>query len=308
VVVVFGLDVVVVVAPRPPVVVDVVVLGVVVVVLPALDDVVVVLDDVVVDELVVVVVVPAGDVVVVVVEPGEDGLRMLEMVGPVSLLPKIDARGLPAISSMAVINNRANTKTMALVPAMAFQENFRPISQPSPGLRSPCPSVPSAATDATDPTDPADPTGGTGTVRASRRSVAGASATAEISSRFVSSFPAPPDSILAVSSAAGPTPTTWVGATSEPGDGVPADDDAASPAEAVPPSRRNNGDADPSWTRTATCLTACWPRSIDCVTRAEPMVAAAEPMATPMIVPLTPKFDAISAASTAPMDEAMICR
>ena len=39
-----------------------------------------------------------------------------------------------------------------------------------------------------------------------------------------------------------------------------------------------------------------------------PIVAAAEPMATPMIVPLTPKLDAISAAITAPMAEARICR
>ena len=38
------------------------------------------------------------------------------------------------------------------------------------------------------------------------------------------------------------------------------------------------------------------------------MVAAAEPMATPMIVPVTPKLDAMSAASTAPMAEPMICR
>jgi hypothetical protein len=301
-VVVLAPGVVVVVAPRPPVVVDVVVVGVVVVVVPpGLDDVVVVLDDVVLEELVVVVVVPAGDVVVVVVEPGDDGPKMWEIDGPVPLLPKIDANGLPAISSMAVINKRANTKTMALVPAMAFQENFRPISQPSPGLRSPCPSVlpvPSVPS--------AVPTEGTATVCAWRRSVAGASATAEISRRFVSSTDAPPDSILAVSSAAGPT--TCVGATSEPADEEPADDDAVSPADAVPPSRRNNGDVELSWTRTATCLTACWPRSIDCVTSAEPMVAAAEPMATPMIVPVTPKLDAMSAASTAPMAEPTICR
>jgi hypothetical protein len=186
VVVVFARGVVVVVAPRLLDVVDVVVLGVVVVVLPGLDVVVVVLDDVVVDELVVLVVEPVGDVVVVVVEPREDGPKMLESDGPVSLLPKIDARGLPEMSSMAVIKRSASTKTTAVVPAMAFQENFRPISQPSPGLRSSGPSVP-------------DGTGGTGTVRASRRSVAGAPTSAAISRRFVPSADAPADSILTVS-------------------------------------------------------------------------------------------------------------
>lgn len=299
--VVFAPGVVVVVAPSPPVVVVVDVVGVVVVaVLPALGDVVVVLDDVVDDEFVVVVA-PAGDVVVVVVEPGDDGPKMWEIVGPVLLLPKIDARGLPAISSIAVIKRSASTKTMALVPAMAFHENFRPISQPSPGLRSPCPSVPAVAS----ARSAAGAIAGTGTVCAWRRSVAGASATAEISRRFASSADAPPDSIFAVSSAAGPT--TWVGAASA-GDDAPTDDDAVSPADAVPPSRRNKGDVEVSCTRTATCLTACWPRSIDCVTSAEPIVAAAEPMATPMTVPVTPKLEAMSAASTAPMAEATICR
>jgi len=36
------------------------------------------------------------------------------------------------------------------------------------------------------------------------------------------------------------------------------------------------------------------------------MVATTDPIATPMIVPLTPKDDAISAASTAPAADARI--
>ena len=63
-----------------------------------------------------------------------------------------------------------------------------------------------------------------------------------------------------------------------------------------------------SGTRTTTCLTALWPRSIDWATSAVPVVAAAEPMATPTMVPLTPKPDAMTAASTAPAAEARIWR
>ncbi len=298
--VVFACGVVVeVVAPRLLDVVVVVAPGVVVdVVLLELDDVVVVLDDGVVDVLVVVE--PAGDVVVVVVVPREEPPPRFVIVGPVSLLPKIAASGLPAISSIAVINRSASTKTTALVPAMAFQENFRPTSQPPPGLPSPFPDA------EPEPVAPVPwATVGTGTVRASRRSVAGASAAAEISRRFVSSADAPTDCISVVCSDAGPTTSVGAASPAEPTDD---DDDVAPPAASVPPKRRKSGDDVLSWTRTATCFTACWPRSIDCATSADPIVAAAEPMATPMIVPVTPKLDAMSAASTAPTDEARICR
>src|ERR1700679_2517654 len=47
---------------------------------------------------------------------------------------------------------------------------------------------------------------------------------------------------------------------------------------------------------------------MDCATSAVPMVAAADPMATPTMVPLTPKNDAMLAATTAPVAEARTCR
>ncbi len=57
-----------------------------------------------------------GDVVVVC-----DGVKMF----PLPELPKIDPNGLPEISSMAMMSRRASTNTMAAVPAMTGQENWR---------------------------------------------------------------------------------------------------------------------------------------------------------------------------------------
>jgi hypothetical protein len=53
--------------------------------------------------------------------------------------------------------------------------------------------------------------------------------------------------------------------------------------------------------------TAAWVRSIEACTTAAAVVATALPMATPMIVPCTPKAEAMSAASTAPVTEAKTC-
>ena len=183
---------------------------------------------------------------------------------PTSDPPKMLDNGLPEISSMAVMKRSASTNTMTAVAAMARHVIA--------GRR---------------------PAGRIGLVVACRRSVAGASATAEIS--IVSPTGAAVDVISAVRSSGA---TTSVGA-----------DDACvsvSPLTTVPPSLRNNVDVSGAFT--TTCFTASWPRSIDCATRAVPMVAAAEPMATPMIVPLTPKVDATIAAITAPAVEARICR
>ena len=77
------------------------------------------------------------------------------------------------------------------------------------------------------------------------------------------------------------------------------------PAEPVAPSLRNSGDASGVCT---TWRTAAWPRSMDCDTRAVAVVATAAPMATPTTVPFTPKVDAMTAAITAPTDEARIWR
>ncbi len=141
-----------------------------------------------------------------------------------------------------------------------------------------------------------------GAVVARRRSVAGASATAEISSRSVSPTGAATDSIWTVSalppSSGAGRPTTFIGAVEA--------DASVPPLARVPPSLRNN--VEDSGARTTTCLTASWPLSIDCATNAVAMVAAAEPMATPMMVPLTPKVEAITAAITAPTAEARIWR
>ena len=77
-------------------------------------------DVVVVVEDVVVVVVVVEDVVVV-----DAGGGVLFSVVPLPALPKIDANGLPEMSSTAVMNMSASTNTMAAVPAMVGQENRR---------------------------------------------------------------------------------------------------------------------------------------------------------------------------------------
>ena len=139
-----------------------------------------------------------------------------------------------------------------------------------------------------------------GVVVASRCSVRGASAVAEISRRSVAPTGAAVDSISTVSA-----PAPAVGPASVGADEA-STDDAASPPVPVAPSLRRS--VDDSGARTTTCLTASCPRSMDWATRAVPRVATADPMATPMIVPLTPKTDAMTAAITAPAAEARIWR
>jgi hypothetical protein len=185
----------------------------------------------------------------------------------------MEANGFPAISSTTVTKSSAARKTTPAVPAMAFQVKRR---------------------DATGATE-AD---------ASIRWVAGVDAAAVTSSGSVRSAvdgDADP-SICAVSSVA-------VDAAADATVSVGTDDSstlaAVSPPTAVFPSLRST---ESSGARTTTCLTASCPRSSDCATSAVPIVAAAEPMATPTMVPLTPKADAITAASTAPTTEARICR
>ncbi len=249
-----------VVAVTPPV--DAVVL----VVVPAV--VVVVVDEPeVVDVLVVGVVVD----VVVVGDAGGGFTRFLTVV-PVSAPPKMAVRGLPEISSTAVMHNSASTNTTAAVAAMARQE--KPVAA----------SVRRAVDGDGD---------GDGLMCACRRSVAGAAATAEISRRSVSPTGAAVDAISTVSVPAPPDRTTSVGAD-------------VLPLAPVAPSLRSKV-AD-SGALTTTCLTASWPRSMDCATKAVAIVAAAEPMATPTMVPLTPNTDAMIAAITAPAVEARICR
>ena len=91
-----------------------------------------------------------------------------------------------------------------------------------------------------------------GLVEATRRSVAGADAPAEISRRPVSSTGAAVDAISVVS-AASPWPDGWC-TTSVGADDESTDDDTDGPLTPVPPSLRSNVDV--SGTRTATCLTA----------------------------------------------------
>ena len=237
---------------------------------------------------------PVGAVVLVVVLAGvevvvvEDVLVVVDVVDdvegvvaggallfsevPVPAFPKIDANGLPEMSSTAVMNMSASTNTMAAVPAMAGQEKRRE------GPRA----------------------GRIGVVVASRCSVRGASVAAEISRRSVAPTGAAVDSISTVSA-----PAPAVGPASV-GTDEASTDDAASPPVPVAPSLRRS--VDDSGARTTTCLTASCPRSMDWATRAVPRVATADPMATPMIVPLTPKTDAMTAAITAPVAEARIWR
>jgi hypothetical protein len=235
-------------------------------------DVVVDVVDVVVDVGVVVVDV-VEDVVVVGAGAGAgdgdgDGVKMSCTLVPPPPLPKTAESGWPEISSMAVTNMSAITKTMAAVPAIVFRLNVggvgRPPGRPGPGGAAGC----------------------VGTVAASIRSVAGAAdvagaeAAAEVSWRSVS-----------------PSGAADAG-------GERSSDESTSPLTTVEPNLRNR--VEESGARTTTCLTASWPRSIDWATSAVANVAAADPMATPMTVPFTPKVDAMTAAMTAPTVEARI--
>lgn len=185
--------------------------------------VVVLVDDGDVDDgEVVVVVVDVVDVVDVVAAGG--GVTTFPTLVPLPALPKMDASGLPEISSIAVMSMSASTKTMAAVPAMADQENGRRAPVRAPGTA-----------------------GCIGVVVACSRSVAGASATAEISRRPVSSD-AVFDSISTVS-AAPPVAMASVGAEEA------STEDAAPPLGPVPPNLRKREDE--SGARTTTCLTAC---------------------------------------------------
>jgi hypothetical protein len=163
----------------------------VVVVVPPGLVVVVVVDGTVVVEAGVVV-----DVVVVVEAGGGEGLMTLFNDVPVPPWPKIEDSGLPAMSSTAVTNRSASTNTMAAVPAMVFQVN-RPSGPPRPA---PAPAPVRGLAPVPSPVPAA--TLGTGAVLACNRSVAGASVTAETSSRRVASAAAAVAPIRAVSAAA----------------------------------------------------------------------------------------------------------
>jgi hypothetical protein len=227
------------------------------------------------------------EVVVVVAGPGDEGVKTV---------------GLFAISSTAVTNPNARRKTMAAVPANAFQVNRRlALSSCAPAaVATPAPLV--------TPTTPAPSkmeVGNKGTVDGSIWSVAASPSTSAggTSTRSLASADTGAGSIAIVSS-----PTARVTSVASDSRAWTSTEDVAPPAAPVPPMRRNNVEAGPSGTRTTACLTASCPRSIDCATSAVPKVAAMEPMATPTIVPVTPKLDAMSAAITAPAAEARICR
>ncbi len=259
----------VVVVDEPPVV-EVVVVVTPPVVLVVEDDgwvvlvVVVLVDDVVVD------------VVVVVVAAGAGGFPLTTppRVVPVPASPKMEASGLPAISSTTVTKSSAARKTTPAVPATAFQVKR-------------CDANGAAEADATS------------------RWVAGVPAVALTSSGAVRSDAEPDASICVVSSVTSCAPDAAAEATASVGTDDSSTLAALAPPAAVPPSLRRT---ESSGARTTTCLTASCPRSIDWATSAVPIVAAAEPMATPTMVPFTPKADAITAARTAPTTEARIWR
>jgi hypothetical protein len=125
--------VVVVVVPEVPTP-DVVVVGAVVDVVVEVPPAGTVVDVVLVDAwfVLVVVVLVVVDVVVVVVvvvdvdgDGGGVGTKRFFTVVPEPASPKIDESGFPAISSTAVMNNRATKKTTPAVPASAFQVKRR---------------------------------------------------------------------------------------------------------------------------------------------------------------------------------------
>ena len=130
---------------------------------------------VVVVEFGAVVLVDVVDVVEVGVVAGAgDGLTRFFNVVPVSAPPKMLDSGFPEISSTAVMNSSANTNTVTALMAMARQENPRRTAGRATAAR-------------------------VGLVDATRRSVAGASAVAEISKRWVSATGAAVDAISTVS-------------------------------------------------------------------------------------------------------------
>jgi hypothetical protein len=178
----------------------VVLVVVVVVVAVVAGEVVAVVDGTDVDEggvvVDVVVDVVVGVVVVVVEAGGGDGLMTLFTDVPVPPWPKIEDSGLPAMSSIAVTNSSASTNTMAAVPATVFRlkraSEGPPRAPAPPPVREPSPL----------PLRVSSLTVGTGVALACTRSVAGASATAEISRRPVVSAAAAADSIRVVLAAA----------------------------------------------------------------------------------------------------------
>jgi hypothetical protein len=178
----------------PPRFVGTVVEGTVVLVVLVVD-VVVGEDVVVVGETVVVVLGTVVDVVVVVDAGGDEGLTTLFNEVPDPPWPKMEDNGLPAMSSTTVTNSSASANTMAAVPARDFQLK-RPGGRPSPA-----PAAASARGRARVPSPVPSPTR-TGVVLACRRSVAGASATAETSRRPVVPAAAAVDSIRVVSTSA----------------------------------------------------------------------------------------------------------
>ncbi len=146
--------------------------------------------------------------------------------------------GFPEISSIAVMNRRAITNTMAAVPAMVCQLNDRR----APGRPS-----------------PVGPAGCIGRVVASIRSVAGA---LRPGGRDLEAI-----GLLGRSPSTPPRrPCRRTGDADGVGDGEHPPDESASPVATVAPSLRSSGDE--SGARTTTCLTACWPRSIDWATNA----------------------------------------
>lgn len=254
-----------------------------------------VVDDVVDDVGLVVVV-----VVVLVVDAGGLLLTRLPTLVPPPAPPKMSDSGLPEMSSIAVMNSSASTKTMPAIAAIDFHDHR------------------------------IAPDGRASAAEATSRSVAGAPATAETSRRWVraagvdvvsirpvsSLEPEPENAPVPAPAPASPTvSTTSVGAvplrdvsTASVGANGSTTVDVPPPLEPVEPSRRSSVAPDASGTRSTTWRTASCPRSIDWATNAVPIVAAADPIATPTIVPLTPKLDAIRAAMTAPAAEARICR
>jgi hypothetical protein len=285
--------VVVVTPPTPDVVV--VVLGAVVVVVVVAP---VGLEVVVVDGVVVVVVVApvvgVGVVVVVVVVDvvggGDEGLIKLLTDVPESAPPKMSASGLPEMSSTTVMKSRATTKTTPAVPAIAFQVKCRGGGDAS---GSDSTSVAAAASDA--PTASSDPASGGLTQPSSDAPASPAGSWGPA----MGAGPGSPNADVDVDVDEGVVPSARTSEGSEwPGP----------PLDAVAPSRRRSGLSEESVDRTTASRTALCPRSIDCDTIAVPIVAAAEPMATPTIVPVTPNAEAISAARTAPVAEARICR
>jgi hypothetical protein len=253
-----------------------------------------------VDELgfvVAVVVVVDVDVVVVVDGPDVGATETPPVSRPD---PTTDDSGFPASSSMHVTTTNATTKTTT-VDATSTGHRMRHRGPAAPGS--------DGASGTGRPSDPA-PMVSVGVSTRPRVSVgtpAVPTTSVGATARPMASVTGSTAPTVSVAASGGPTVSVPLSASAAtaPVATVSAAGPLAVPAVPLSPNRRRIG---ASGFLTAAWRTTWWPRSIDWATSVVSVVATMLPMATPITVPATPKNDAMTAAATAPVADARICR